>query len=60
MQKKKSYAFIIYEEKSSARLATESLQAKMITCNQTPICFYIFPVDRGICLKLMRVLSVSE
>lgn len=47
MQKKKSYAFVIYEDKNSASLAMNTLQTKVITCNQTPICFYIFPVDKG-------------
>ena len=51
MQKKKSYAFVIYEEKNSAQLAANTLQSKVITCNQTPICFYIFPVDKGKFLK---------
>lgn len=46
MQKRKSYAFIIYENKESPRLAIESLQSKVIACNQTPICFYIFPVNK--------------
>ena len=47
MPKKKSYAFVIYEEKESSLKAIEKLQAQVITENQTPICFYMFPVDRG-------------
>lgn len=48
MQKKKSYSFIIYKQKSAAALAVKSLQATEITKNQTPILFYMFPVDRGL------------
>lgn len=47
MQRKKPYSFVIYEEKQSAMLAVEKLQATEITKNQTPIFFYIFPVDKG-------------
>lgn len=46
MQKKKSYSFVIYENQSSARQAINKLQATEITKNQTPILFYIFPVDK--------------
>jgi alkylated DNA repair protein alkB homolog 8 len=47
MQKKKSYAFIIYEDKNSTKLAIENLQSKIINTNsQTPICFYLFAVDK--------------
>ena len=47
MQKKKSYSFVIYEDETAASLATSSLHNSEITQNQTPIFFYIFPVDRG-------------
>ncbi len=47
MPKKRSYAFIIYENESSTNQAIENLQSKIITCNQTPILFYLFQVDRG-------------
>lgn len=46
MQKKKSYSFVIYEDETAASLATSSLHNSEITQNQTPIFFYIFPVDR--------------
>jgi hypothetical protein len=47
MQRKKPYSFVIYEDKLAAMLATEKLQATEITRNQTPIFFYIFPVNKG-------------
>lgn len=47
MPKKKSYAFIIYENENSTNQAICDLQSQIITCNQTPILFYLFPVDRG-------------
>lgn len=48
MPLKKSYAFVIYEHAESTKLAIENLQSQVITVNQTPICFYLFPVDKGI------------
>lgn len=47
MPAKKSYAFVIFEEPLATEKAIASLQSKVITSNQTPICFYLFPVDRG-------------
>ncbi len=47
MPKKKSYSFIIYECENSTKQAIENLQSEIITSNQTPILFYLFPVDRG-------------
>lgn len=47
MPKKKSYSFVLFEDKQSTSLAIEKLQGQVITTNQTPICFYLFPVDRG-------------
>jgi RNA recognition motif-containing protein len=47
MQKKKPYSFIIYENPESSIKAIESLQGQVITTNQTPICFYLFTVDKG-------------
>lgn len=47
MPKKKSYAFVIYENKQASLNAIKTLQAQVFTQNQTPICFYMFNVDRG-------------
>lgn len=48
MQKKKPYSFIIYEEPISTEQAINQLQSQIITTNnQTSICFYLFPVDKG-------------
>ena len=47
MQKKRSYAFIIYEDKESANSSVRQLQATEITKNQTPIFFYLISVDKG-------------
>lgn len=48
MQKKRSYSFIIYEEPSSTEKAINQLQSQLITTsNQTSVCFYLFPVDKG-------------
>ena len=47
MEKKKSYAFIIYEDKKSAKLSIQHLQATEIIKNQTPVLFYLFSVDKG-------------
>ena len=47
MPKKKPYSFIIYENKESTRNAIQCLQNQIITTNQTPIFFYLFPVDKG-------------
>jgi len=47
MQKKKPYSFVIFESESSVRDAIEQLQATQITTNQTPIMFYLLPVDIG-------------
>ena len=46
MPKNKSYSFAIYQNPDSTTRAIETLQAQVITTNQTPICFYLFPVDK--------------
>lgn len=46
MPMKKSYAFVIYEDTASTKLAIQNLQSQIITENQTPIVYYLFPVDR--------------
>ena len=49
MQIKKSYSFIIYEDPISAQKAIDALQSKVITTtNQNSICYYLFPVDKGL------------
>ena len=60
MPKKKSYAFVIYEDKQSTIRAIENLQAQVITENQTPICFYMFPVDKGKLNKLGKISKYRE
>lgn len=47
MPKKRSYAFVIYAEGEASSRAIQKLQGQVITRNQTPICFYMFNVDRG-------------
>lgn len=47
MESKKSYSFIIFEQTESTAKAIEDLQEKEIECkSQTPIHFYLFPVDK--------------
>lgn len=47
MPKAKSYSFVIYQDSESTSRAVQELQSQVITTNQTPICFYLFPVDKG-------------
>ncbi len=47
MPKRKSHAFIVFDSESSADKAISELQFQEITSNQTPILYYLFPVDRG-------------
>lgn len=48
MPKKKSYSFVIFDEPRSTDQAIKHLQSQMITTNnQTSLCFYLFPVDKG-------------
>lgn len=53
MQPKRSYSFVIFEDKNSTNIAIQDLQSKTITCNQSPICFYLFPVNKGFNLMLV-------
>ena len=56
MQKKKPYSFIIYENEYSVKNAIDSLQGKIIEINdsQTPMCYYLLPVDGGKILWLIK------
>ena len=58
MPKKKSYAFVIYDNVESTKLAIQSLQSQVITVNQTPIWFYLFPVDKGILYIEVLVVNI--
>ena len=47
MPARRSYAYVIYQDPLSSLDAISHLQAQVVTVNQTPVCFYLFPVDRG-------------
>ena len=57
MGAKKPYSFVIFEEPQSTLKAINELQGKVITCNQTPICFYLFAVDRGKVISHLLILK---
>ena len=47
MEPKKSYCFLVYENKESIEKAINELQGREINWpSQTPICYYLMPVDR--------------
>lgn len=60
MQKKKPYSFVIYENEVSSQRAINALQGKTIEIadSQTPMCYYLFYVDKGYLLLTFRIFLI--